>query len=101
MQVHIDTEDEPERERIMQRLIYSLNAQRQDIGHVRLTLTPVSDPLGTRLFRCRLRAKLRDGQRIELDETQSNRDLALTRVLERCARTARRRLCRPRQPRVT
>ena len=97
MQVHIDTADELQRERIMQQLVYALNARREDIGYVRLSLTPVSDALGAELFRCRLHAKLRNGQLIELDETQSSGDLAVTRALERCARTAQRRLYRARQ----
>jgi len=95
MQIHIDTEDELARERIIQRLLYSLNARREDIDSMRVSLTPTYDALGVRLYRCRLHATLRDGHVIEQDETQSSDDLAVTRALERCARTAQRRLYRP------
>ena len=94
MQVHIDSKDELERERIVQRLMYSLNARREDIDCVRLSLATTKNALGAMLFHCHLYARLRDGQVIELDETQSSGDLAVTRALERCARTARRRLYR-------
>jgi hypothetical protein len=97
MQIHIDTENQTEPERITQRLLYSLNAGREDIDCVRLSLTTTSDALGVERYRCRLHMKLRDGQFIELDETQSNSELAVNRALERCARTARRRLNRPEQ----
>ncbi len=99
MQVHIDSKNELERERIVQRLMYSLNARREDIDCVRLSLAPTKNALGAVLFHCHLYTRLRDGQVIELDETQSSSDLALTRALERCARTARRHLYRLNQTR--
>lgn len=92
MQVHIDSRDELERERIVQRLMYSLNARREDIDCVRLSLEATTNSLGAELFHCHLYTRLRNGREIELDETQSSGDLAVTRALERCARTARRRL---------
>ena len=100
MQVHIDTEDELERERIIQRLMFSLNARREEIDQVRLRLTPIADVRGARLYRCQLHTRLRDGQVIDVDETQASADLAVTRTLERCVRTAQRRLLRPRQRRM-
>jgi len=100
MQIHIDTEDQLERERIIQRLLYSLNARREDIDSMRLSLIPIYDTLGSRLYRCKLRATLRNGRVIEQDETQSSCDLAVSRALERCARTSRRRLYQPEQSRI-
>jgi hypothetical protein len=100
MQIHIETEDQLERERIIQRLLYSLNARREDIDSIRLSLRPVHDALGARLYRCQLQATLRDRSVIEQDETLSNGDLAVSRALERCARTAQRRLFRPGQRRI-
>jgi hypothetical protein len=100
MQIHIETEDQLERERIIQRLLYSLNARREDIDSIRLSLTPVHDALGARLYRCQLQATLRDRSVIEQDETQSSGSLAVSRALERCARTAQRRLYRPEQRRT-
>ena len=100
MQVHIDTKDELERERIVKRLMYSLNTRREDIDCVRLSLTPISDALGVKLHRCRLHTRLRGGQVIELDETQPDPALAVTRALERCARTVQRRLHQPERRRI-
>ena len=100
MQIHIETEDQLERERIIQRLLYSLNARREDIDSIRLSLRPVHDALGAQLYRCQLQATLRDRSVIEQDETLSNGDLAVSRALERCARTAQRRLFRPEQRRI-
>lgn len=100
MHIHIDTKDQLERERIIKRLLYSLNARGEDIDSIRLSLKPTGDALGARFYRCRLRATLRDGSVIEQDETQSYCDLAVSRALERCARTAQRRLFHPEQ-RVT
>jgi hypothetical protein len=100
MQIHIDTEEQIERERIVRRMLYSLHAGREDIDCVRLSLTTTSDALGVKRYRCRLHTTLRDGQFIELDETQSNSELAVTRALERCARTARRRLYHSAQRRI-
>lgn len=100
MQIHIDTEAQIERERIVRRLLYSLNAGREDIDCLRLSLTTTSDALGVKRYRCRLHTKLRNGQSIELDETQSSAELAINRALERCARTARRRLYHSAQRRI-
>jgi len=92
MQFHIDTEDTHERERIIHLLQYALSSQHENIDRMHLSLTPEYDALGTRLQRCRLRAALSDGQRIEVQEIQSTCDLAVTCALERCSRTIQRRL---------
>ena len=97
MQIHIDTGDESERERIIRLLLYSLNARRKDIDSMRLGLTPVRDALGARLYRCVIHTALRDGSVFELEETQSSCDLAVNRALVRCARTIQRRLHGPRK----
>ena len=95
MQIHIDTEDTQERERIVNLLRYALSSQREHIDRVHLSLTPVYDALGTRLHHCRVRAALRDGRCIEVQEIQSSCALAVTRALERCSRTIQRRMISP------
>ena len=91
MHVHIETTHDVGRERITQLLQYSLNGQREDIENLQLEVVTIRDPLGTKLHRCRLRALLRYGPPIEVEELQSRLDLAVTRALDRCERTILRR----------
>jgi hypothetical protein len=100
MQIHIDTDDELERERIIRLLLYTLNARRADIDSMRLSLAPVRDALGVKLNRCVVQTALRDGQTLQVEETQSSSELAVTRALERCARTVQRRLSGPEARRI-
>jgi hypothetical protein len=92
MHVHIDASHDGERERIIQLLQFSLKGHREDIDSLQLNVATIHDRLGTELRRCRLRAALRQGPAIEVDEVQSRLDLAVTRALERCIRTIQRRL---------
>ena len=91
MHVHIETTDDVGRERVIQLLQYSLNGHREDIERLQLNVAAIRNPLGTELHRCRLRALLRYGTSIEVEEVQSRLDLAVTRVLDRCVRNIRRR----------
>jgi hypothetical protein len=91
MHVYIETTDDVGRERVIQLLQYSLNGHREDIERLQLTVSAIRNPLGTELHRCRLRALLRCGTSIEVEEVQSRLDLAVTRVLDRCVRKIRRR----------
>jgi hypothetical protein len=91
MHVHLETADGVGRERITQLLRYSVNGHREDIENLQLNVATVRDPLGTELHRCRLRALLRRGPPIEVEELQSRLDLSVTRALERCVRTIQRR----------
>jgi len=100
MQIHIETENDRERERMIRLLLYSLNNRREDIDSMRLRLSALNDTLGARLYRCRVHAALRGGQILELEETQASSDLAVTRAVERCARTIQRRLHGPESRRI-
>jgi len=91
MLVHVETADDVGRERVTQLLQYSLNGHREDIDSLQLGVATIQDPLGTKLYRCRLRALLRHGPPIEVEDVQSRLDLAVTRVLERSVRTIQRR----------
>jgi len=91
MHVHLETADDVGRERVMQLLQYSLNGHREDIDNMHLSVATIQDPLGTKLHRCRLRALLRHGPPIEVEDVQSHLDLAVNRALERCVRTIQRR----------
>ena len=91
MHVHIETADDVGGERVTQLLQYSLNGHREDIEKLQLDVATIRNPLGTELQRCRLRALLRHGPPIEVEEVQSRLDLAVTRALDRCVRNIRRR----------
>lgn len=91
MHVRLETADDVGRERITQLLRYSLNGHREDIEILQLNVANIRDSLGTELHRCRLRALLRHGPPIEVEDVQSRLDLAVTRALERCVRTIQRR----------
>ena len=91
MHVHLETTDDVGRERVTQLLQYSLNGHREDIESLQLNVSAIRNPLGTKLHRCRLRALLRHGPPIEVEEVQSRLDLTVTRALERCVRTIQRR----------
>lgn len=91
MHVNIETTDDVARERVIQLLQYALNGDREDIETLQLNVVSIRNPMGTKLHRCRLRALLRRGAPIEVEDVQSRLDLAVTRALERCVRTVRRR----------
>jgi hypothetical protein len=91
MLVRLETADDVGRERITQLLQYSLNGHREDIDSMQLSVATIQDPLGTKLHRCRLRALLRHGPPIEVEEVQSRLDLTVTRALDRCVRKIQRR----------
>jgi hypothetical protein len=91
MHVHLETTHDVGRERVTQLLQYSLNGHREDIESLQLNVSAIRNPLGTKLHRCRLRALLRYGPPIEVEEVQSRLDLTVTRALERCVRTIQRR----------
>ena len=91
MLVRLETADDVRRERITQLLRYSINGHSEDIDNLQLNVETMRDPLGTELHRCRLRALLRHGPPIEVEEVQSRLDLTVTRALERCVRTIQRR----------
>lgn len=91
MYVHIETADDVGHERVTRLLQYSLNVQREEIENLQLDVVTIRDSLGTKLHRCRLRARLRYGPPIEVEELQARLDLAVTRALGRCVRTIQRR----------
>ena len=91
MHVHLETTHDVGRERVTQLLQYSLNGHREDIESLQLNVSAIRNPLGTKLHRCRLRALLRHGPPIEVEEVQSRLDLAVTRALDRCVRKIQRR----------
>ena len=91
MHIHLETADDITRERVNRLLGYAVNGHREDIADLQLDVATMCDPLGTELHRCRLRALLRSGPSIEVEEVQSGLDLAVTRALDRCVRNIQRR----------
>ena len=57
------------------------------------------DPFGATLYRCRVRAMPARGDTVDIEEIQGDMVLAVTRALDRCVRTFRRRLKLRRLPR--
>ena len=92
MQVHIETDDERLRERTTRMVDYVLNRYREQVTTMRLDIAPARDRLGTSLSRCRASTVMKRHGLIEIDEIQSNSELAVTRALERTIRTIQRRL---------
>ncbi|MCB1850233.1 MAG: hypothetical protein KDI83_05520 [Gammaproteobacteria bacterium] len=90
MKIKIETSDDSEHERVTRLLQYGLSRQQTEIKSLYLGVEPVQDALGTRLNRCRLRARLQQGELIQIEELQVSLDLAVTRLLERCKRAVRR-----------
>jgi hypothetical protein len=92
MRTRIDAAEEHVRERANELLLFCLAGSSDEIDEVRISIEAVSDPLGRNLTRCRAQTQLRRGDRVEIEELQPNLDRAVTRALERCRRTIRRRL---------
>jgi len=90
MRIQIDVVNGRERERVIRLLHCSLNGNRAEIGSLSLKIEGLQDRLGTRLHRCLLRMKLKQGQLIEVAEIQSDRHMAINRVIERGTRMLKR-----------
>lgn len=91
MQVQVKAESEAMAEQVRQLLDFYLTGLAADLHRVDITLTSLRDPLGHKLFHCRLRAVPSRGQPLDIDERQADLLLAITRMLDRCSRTLRRR----------
>lgn len=75
-------------------LAYYLTGVATDVSQIRVTIDEVSDPLGVSLMRCQIDGDLVNAAGLSIVETQSSLNLAITRALERCVRTIRRRQAR-------
>jgi hypothetical protein len=91
MQIQVKAETDAMAEQVRQLLDFYLTGLVGELHRVEIVLRSRYDPLGHRLFHCHLDAAPWRGQAVEIDEHQADLVLAVTRVLDRCSRTLRRR----------
>jgi hypothetical protein len=96
MQTQVTAETDAMARQVRQLLDFYLTGIAEDLHRIDITVRSLDDPLGRRLFHCHLRAAPWRGQPLEIDEQQADLVLAVTRVLDRCSRTLRRRQYRQR-----
>ena len=97
IQIHADGGDTFEQvEKVLQ---YYLPALDDGIERFRIDVQPLRDELGNRLYRCEIQATLVRGEPFDLEETQADLVLTITRALDRTARTLRRRQATRSMPR--
>jgi len=75
-------------EKVMQ---FYLTSVADDVESIAVTIDDVSGRLGSSLKRCRVDGTLFAGETVEVVETQADLILAVTRAMDRCVRTIRRR----------
>jgi len=90
MQVHINAESDPMAARVRQVLDYYLTELGDHIDRLEIGASGVSDALGSPLYRCSVVARSPRGRALELEETQADLVLSVTRALDRTIRTLRR-----------
>ncbi|MCB1772425.1 MAG: hypothetical protein KDI88_02310 [Gammaproteobacteria bacterium] len=99
MFTRVKSEDPEVRQRVEKVMLYYLTSVANSVESVTVTIEDVSDRLGVSLRRCSVDGVLVGGDRIAIVETQSDLMLAVTRAMDRCLRTIRRRHGARRYPR--
>jgi len=94
MRIVISAGSEIEAARVSRLLRFTLTQVDEYLDEARLEIKPLVDPLGVELTKCRAEALMSGGDRICLEEIQSNRDLAVHRAFERLRKTVLRRIPR-------
>ncbi len=92
MRVRIEASNDLVAASVRRLLSFALAPVALDIAAARVRVDVVYDPLGVQLTRCCTELDLCNGQRVAVEEMQSRQDLAVSRALNRCARTVQRRL---------
>jgi hypothetical protein len=82
--------------RVEKLLDFYLTGLAGEVRQVRVSVDDVTDQLGVSLKRCQIDGDLVHGGKVVIVETQSDLNLAITRALDRCVRTIRRRQTRQR-----
>jgi hypothetical protein len=83
-----DTDVTKQVEKVMQ---FYLTSVTSDLESIAVSIDDVSDRLGANLKRCTVCGLLVAGDAVEVVETQADLMLAVTRAMDRCVRTVRRR----------
>ena len=92
MRIKISAESDIETALVHRLLRYALAGVGAEIAEAQFEVQDTNDSLGTVLTRCRARVLLCNGDWLRQEEIQSSSDLAVTRALERLARTIQRRV---------
>jgi hypothetical protein len=90
LQIQVTADSEAKAEQVRQLLDFYLAGLGGELHRIDLGLETDQDPLGRPLFHCRLQAHPWRGQTLHIEEHQADLVLAVTRVLDRCARALRR-----------
>jgi hypothetical protein len=90
MQVLVNTESDPVEKRVRQVLDYYLPALDDHTDRLEVGVVGVRDALDSPLYRCCVLARPARGESLEVEETQADLLLSVTRALDRTLRTLRR-----------
>ncbi|MCB1875867.1 MAG: hypothetical protein KDH88_07835 [Chromatiales bacterium] len=90
MQIGIDAPNERIAAQVDQLLSFGLSGLAHKIEHVRVRFRRQIDPLGDPLHLCCVHVSLYSRQSIDIHEIQVDPTLAITRALDRAARSIRR-----------
>lgn len=91
MHLQIHAEGEPMTRQVEKVLQYYLPNLDDGVERFRVDVRSVTDALDKRLYRCEIQATLTRGERFDIEETQADLVLTITRALDRSVRTLRRR----------
>jgi ribosome-associated translation inhibitor RaiA len=90
MQVLVNADSDPMQKRVRQVLDYYLPALDDHADRLEVGVTAVRDALDRPLYRCHVTARPLRGRSLEVEETQADLVLSVTRALDRTLRTLRR-----------
>lgn len=96
MNIRVKTDNPAVSRRVRQMLELSLAGYSSDVTCVVVTIRRLHDSSGIGLTQCLIETRIRNQDRIEVKDTQSNPELAMLRAMDRSLRTLQRRLGRVR-----
>lgn len=96
MHIRVKADNPAVSRRVRQMLELSLAGYSADVIGVEVTVRRLNDRLGTGLTQCLIQTRIRSQDRIEVEDIQSDPELAMIRAMDRSLRTLQRRLGRAR-----
>ena len=91
MQVCIQAESDAMAGQVEQLLDYYRTGLAFDLHRIDLSVRAREDPFGRRFLHCQIHAVPFSGPALSIDESQADLERVVTRALDRCSRTLRRR----------
>ncbi len=91
MRIQIHADNAAVKSRVEQLSRFYLTCLHGQLESIELGIDDILDPLGQALKRCRVSARLGQGDTLQFIEIQADLALAVSRALERASRTIRRR----------